>query len=95
MSAELMEMLMLADYCHEVDLFARDQPTDRQHLKCFIKWTSRKYNVDTASFYTRKSNPIPGGMNALFGKYNVHSADEVCKDLVYWADANREIVKCA
>ena len=70
LSTELMEKLMMADYCEEVNLFDRYQPTTREHLCAFMKRTSASYTVDTYSFYTRKENPIPGGMYALFGKYN-------------------------
>ena len=95
LSAELMEALMLADYCDEVELFARDNPTSGDHLRDFKKCTSKKYNIDTALFYTRKGNPIASGMYALFGKYSGLTAEEVRKNLVQWADSQRDMVTAA
>ena len=95
LSAELMENLMMADYCDEVDLFDRDQPTSKEHFRAFVKRTSSSYTVDTSSFFTRKGNPIPGGIYSLFGKYNGKNADEVRDDLISWVYKNRPLVTAA
>ena len=87
-----METLMLSDYCDSIDLFARDKPTEGDHLRAFKKRNANKYEVDTATFYTCKGNPIPGGMYKLFGKYNGCTEDEVRENLVAWATDNRDIV---
>ena len=91
-SAELMETLMLADYSDVVDLFARDMPTTSEHLRAFKNRNINRYNVDTARFYTRKGNPIPGGMYSLFGKYNGLPEDEVRENLITWANENRDAI---
>ena len=95
LSTELMEKLMMADYCDEVDLFHRDQPTSREHFRAFVNRTSSSYTIDTSSFFTRKGNPIPGGVYSLFGKYNGNSADKVREELVSWANDNRPLVATA
>ena len=87
-----METLMLADYCDSIDLFARDNATTSEHLRVFKSRNKDRYDVDTARFYTRKGNPIPGGMYSLFGKYNGLSEDEVRENLVVWATDNREMI---
>ena len=92
LGAELMETLMLSDYCDSVDLFARDAPTDSAHLRAFKKRNMDRYNVDTTTFYTRKGNPIPGGMYKLFGKYNGCTEEEVCDNLITWANENRDAI---
>ena len=95
LSTELMEQLMMADYCNDVDLFARDQPTSKEHFRAFVKRTSSSYTVDTTSFFTRKGNPIPGGIYSLFGKYNGKNADEVRDELISWVCENRPLVTLA
>ena len=92
LSAELMETLMLPDYCDVVDLFARDNQTGSDHLRAFKERNIERYNVDTATFYTHKGNPIPGGMYSLFGKYSGCTEDEVRENLVSWARYNRDMV---
>ena len=95
LSTELMEKLMMADYCDEVDLFDRNQPTSKEHFRAFVKRTSSSYTVDTTSFFTRKGNPIPGGIYSLFGKYNGKNADEVRDELISWVYDNRTLVTSA
>ena len=92
LSAELMETLMLADYCDIIDLFARDTPMTSEHLRAFKSRNINRYNVDTARFYTRKGNPIPGGMYGLFGKYNGLEEDAVHNNLITWAYENHDTI---
>ena len=90
--AELMESLMLSDYCDSIDLFARDAPTVSDDLRAFKKRNVNRYNVDTATFYTRKGNPIPGRMYSLFGKYNGCNEVEVRDNLITWAQERRDTI---
>ena len=93
LSVELKESLMLADYCDVINLFAHNNPTSSDHLRAFKKHNVERYTVDTAMFFTRKGNPIPGGMyKLLFGNYNGLSEEEVHENLVFWASENREII---